>query len=809
MDETTLEALEYPAVLKELEGFAQTPPGRELVRSLRPMADISAIDASRLSLNEAVSLLNNHSIGQTGGHPAGRAGILPLGGIGDLKGPLKRLKPGGYIQPDELLEVKHTVEGLLELKAFLTRLAGRHFPLITAKADSLSTPRSLYLALDDILDEAGYIKDGATGRLRGIRNEAAALKERCRKAIEELIRKKSLGDELQDEVFTLRDDRMVLCVKAGPHSHFPGIVHGRSGSGSTYFIEPFETVDINNRIAILKRDEKEEEIEILKGVCSILLGLRDVLLNDGEIAAELDFLQAKAIFKRHIKGVIPALMAAGGVSIMGGGINIRGARHPILAFKEANGVARVVSVDILMGEDKKVLVISGANAGGKTVALKTLGLLSLMAQSGLPIPALEGSEARVFGAIFADIGDRQNIGESLSTFSAHLKRMAEILEKSDSDTLVLIDEIGVGTDPSEGGSLALAMLEGLKERGARAVVTTHLNLLKAHAQVDRAYENASVVFDDKTMRPLYTLRYGMPGPSLALSIASTYGIPPDIIERARRTLDIEEGPYVEGMRRLDEERKRLEALNERLGKMEEKRQKALERLRDEGKGLRESARKRFDAIAEKAASEIRGLVEHMKAAPKAPDAGDGIRNLGKVKERVSLVLSPRKEIYVPSAGDTVEMEGSRIRGVVLRVDGERRNAEMAAGNLKVWVRWDKLKKAGATGGPSRTTGGSVTVVATPAHQPSSTANQPATPVSGAGRVNLIGMRVEEAIRRVSRVIDDAHSMGVERIELVHGIGTGRLRKAIHEHLAANPLVKGFKDGDTLAGPNGVTVVDIF
>ncbi len=769
VDETTFDALEYHAVLKELETLASTALGRELVAGLRPSSDFVQIQRAYDELREAVEF-------------TGRHGTLPLGGISDIRGLMSRLRPGGaYLLPDELLEVKHTVESILLLKGVSDPALKGSFPIMASRLDSLSTPRSLFDALSGILDERGEIKDDASGRLREIREDLAASRRGCRRIIEELVKDRRVRESLQDEFFTIRDDRYVLCVRAGFHTRFPGVVHGRSSSGAAYFIEPFQVVELNNRVAILKKEEKQEEIEVLKRASSMVLSVRDRLYADLSIAAALDFIQAKALFKGRIRGVIPVMKKDGG-------FELRAARHPVLVFKELRGETTVVPVDILLRNGKKVLVISGANTGGKTVALKTVGLLTIMAQSALPVPAAEDSEILFFERVFADIGDRQDITEDLSTFSAHLKRTGEILAKAGPSTLVLIDEIGVGTDPAEGSVFALSILEAFRRRGAVAVVTTHLNLLKAHAQVDRDFDNASVEFDEETLRPLYKLRYGMPGPSLGLSIAGRYGIPDDVIEAARQRLEGGEGAFVKSMRMVEDERKRLEELRKRLERTEELKLKALERLRGDRKRLLESARRNVDRLVSKAGEEIRALVEGQRsgAGKKASE------ELERVKQKVMPLLTEHKTAYIPAVGDVVAISGSSAVGTVIRVDDGRSRAEVLAGNFKVWVDWARLVKVEGRGRDTR-------------RRVSAAAEyEPQVPMS----VNLIGSRADEAVKTVSRVIDDAHMKGVERIELIHGIGTGALKRAIHEHLKTNPLVKGFYEGDGFSGGAGVTIVEV-
>ena len=437
-----------------------------------------------------------------------------------------------------------------------------------------------------------------------------------------------------------------------------------------------------------------------------------------------------------------------------------------------------------------MLVISGANTGGKTVALKTLGLLTLMALSALPIPVAEGSAAVAFKEIFSDIGDRQDIIASLSTFSAHVKRMGEFLSNAVPGSLVLIDEIGAGTDPSEGGAFALAALETLRERGAKIIITTHLNLLKAHAQVDANYLNASVEFDEKTLRPLYRLRYGVPGPSLGLSIAQSLGIPEAVINRAHGYIKEKEGAFIESIRILEEEKETVRKLRERLDSLEAQRQKALERLRQDRGVMVERAKRNIDAMVGKAGEEIRESIQKFREEGKAASGKRTATEVLKAGDRLKEKLGHKKERYIPKKGDRVSLSGSNTKGTVITVDTDGKKAEVMVGNLKVWAPWDKLERRGG-------------VEAKPSQGISVSAD-----MEIASTLNIIGMRVEEALPFVTKFLDNAHSSGLQSVDIIHGVGTGRLSKAVEENLKGHPLVKSFHHAEPSRGGGGVTVVEL-
>jgi DNA mismatch repair protein MutS2 len=506
--------------------------------------------------------------------------------------------------------------------------------------------------------------------------------------------------------------------------------------------------------------------------------------------AALDLVQAKARFKEYLNAVLPVI----NTSSNDVGLRLIKARHPLLVFKELGGGEPVTSVDIILEKGCNVLVISGANTGGKTVALKTLGLLSLMVNSGMAIPVDQGSEVVLFNDIFADIGDRQNIAQSLSTFSAHLKRTGEILDRSGPGTLVLIDEIGVGTDPSEGGALALSVLEALKNKGAMVAVTTHLNLLKAHAHSERSFQNASVVFDEKTLKPFYTLRYGMPGASLGLTVARSLGISKELIEMAAEKLKGDEGAFVESIEALEREKRSIRVANERLEELEERKGKALDRLRRDRELMLEKARKKVDAIVKGAGEEIKEIAARMKQQGIKANRVGARKSVSDVRGKVIPLLSGPEGRFVPEVGDVVDIEGTGTRGEVINVDGDGKKVELLVGGMKVWVARERLMK------------GTQSNVMPSGPRPSRQ-KKVFVETEAATTVNLIGMRVDEALRMLARVIDRAHMEGIESVEVIHGIGTGQLAKAVAEYLKTNGLVKGFGSGD-LARGGGVTVVEV-
>ncbi len=615
---------------------------------------------------------------------------------------------------------------------------------------------------------------------------------------------KKTKEILQEEIVTIREDRYVLLVAAGRQAEFPGIVHGRSNTGATYFIEPLKLVEVNNKLAILKKEEKEEEIAVLRALSASVFSRREALMCDLEVLSALDCIQAKALFAEAYSAHVPKLKEAGEARFFS-------ARHPLLAINEVSAGHKAVPIDILTGEGKKALVISGANTGGKTVALKALGLLSLLASSGIPITASEDSEAVFFSAIFADIGDRQDITASLSTFSGHIKRIGAFLPAAGQGALVLIDELGIGTDPQEGAAFALAAMETFVKAGAFIAVTTHLNLLKAHAETNPEYLNAAVEFDEKSLKPLYRLCYGSPGPSLGLSIASSLGMPAALIERARSYISEKEGAFMESIKRLGEEREKVERIKERALFIENKREEAVRRLKDERAKILDKAVKKVDDIVVSARAEAAKIIGGLKAAtpPTPPLHMGGFGGVAaKVRaaldgagERAKARITGKSATYAPKPGDRAAIKGSNTKGVILAVDEALKKAELMVAGKKVVLDWAMLKAAqsGKDGAepplnPPLDKGGLGGVVDAVLQEDSA--------------INLIGMRAEEALKELERFLDNAHAAGTEKVEIIHGKGTGALAKAVQGYLSESGLVKRFYHGGESEGGKGKTIVEL-
>lgn len=782
MDESTLHTLDYREVLAEVARCTTNPIGHDFALSLKPLN--STIEAERaLALVQEASLILSDGFS------------LPCGGIEDIRPLLdtRRLE-GFFLEGEVLYKALSTLKSIRALRAASTADLSKKYKLIPMRLSLISNQGALLSALDRALAEGGEVKDSASDELYSVRKRLKRSKAECRRILESMVSKGGSADEgaAEDEFVTIRDDRFVVALRAGRHAGVKGVVHGRSKSGGMFFVEPLEAVEINNRVTVLKREEEAEVIKVLRKLTTLLLDSAEEILRDLAIAGEVDLIQAKVHYMRTIGGIIPEFSK-------GFDVLLKGARHPALIQKaKVKGAGKeAVPVDIEVSTDTGVLVISGANAGGKTVALKTLGLLTLMAESALPISALEGTKVAFFRGIYTDIGDRQNIAEDLSTFTAHLKRMGEILNIASEGTLVLIDEIGVGTDPAEGSVLSLAMLEALRDKGAKTVVTTHLNLIKAKAELDPDFRNAAVIFDEDTLKPLYALEYGTAGRSLGISVASAYGIPDDIIEKARQGLRGDEGTFVDSIRAVKEKSLSLEKELKRVNELALKRERELKRLRDNRERFITDAKKRIDSV-------VLGTKEKLSEVLKDVASGSGKRldkkkafaRVEALKEEAEGVLGEKKrEEFVPKVGDNVIIKGTGTEGVVVKIDEAKKTVEVKCGVLKFLSSFGKLEKS-LKPTPAR------------AYVARGGSDLSAYAAEAELSVNIIGMRVPEAMDKVTDAVDRAHVSGVHSIDIIHGVGAGILKKAVEEFLKGSRHVKSCGPGDELRGGAGVTVVEL-
>jgi DNA mismatch repair protein MutS2 len=819
MNAGALRALEFDRIVEAVGRFALTPFGAARLARLQPQTDIPAVGAALAATSETVRFLGDAQIA--------------LQAPADLEATLDALGVDGRaLEPLQLLALASFLASVDATAAAIRR--GRGLTVLRVIADSTVAFDQETADIRRKIDPAGEVADDASPELRALRDRLRKQRARLRGTLESYLRGKDTSKYLQQQVVTDRNGRYVLVVRAEHRGAIPGIVHGSSGSGASLFLEPLSTVEINNDIVALEQQEQEEVRRILLALSDAFRRRGDDLRRTVEAAAELDVLQARARFAILVGGVEPALSSDGR-------LELRAARHPLLipAVRRHLGEpgddprapkADPVPVDVLLIPPVKVLVITGPNTGGKTVALKTAGLLPLMAQSGLLVPAAGGSQVPVFQSVFADIGDEQSIAESLSTFSGHIANVVAMDRALTLPALVLLDEAGAGTDPVEGGALAMAIIEHFRQRGAMLVATTHYDALKSYASTTEGVTPAGFGFDPQTFAPTYRLNYGSPGSSLALEIANRLGLPSSILDRAKAHRGERETQLADHLARMERDLQTLEHERRLAARERETVAESATKLRDreqELKNREETFRRRMDERIEErlreARREIDAVVERLRirtdtmaaqaersAARLIPTGQSGgaraearaaIDNIGeRLRRSVQNAPAAERELAAdapgfvstpPAVGDRVLVGALRLEGIVQALHD--REAEVDVRGKRLRARLDDLRVMA----PSAVTAPKVRV------------NVDLQPRLGQmTELNVIGCNVDEALSRAEKFLDDAIIAEQRTLRVIHGYGTGQLRRAIAAFLQGHPLVANFAAAPAEQGGGGVTVVEL-
>ena len=801
-----LELLELPRVLEALSEGAMSPLG---------------VAAALAETTEARRFVE-------------RSGPFPLSGVPDLAPRLAALRVEGAVLPaPELVEVLRAAEAAISTRRALRRAADIA-PRLAARAERLVELPHLVAAIRRAIGPQYEILDEASPELARVRAEKERVRGQIQSSLERLLNDERVAAVVQDRVVTQRNDRYVIPLKTNYRGLVPGVVHDQSQSRATYFVEPLSVVDANNHLALLRQQEKEEEWRVLATLTADARRHRDALAENQAILAHLDLAQAKAALSRRLEAAEPRLLPLAAEDLRG--LALRQARHPLLllqaeaARRDGQAPRTVVPVDLTVGPSVRTLLISGANAGGKTVSLKTLGLLALMAQAGLHIPASPDSELPVFTQVFADIGDDQAIERGLSSFSAHLKALAHVLSKADGGSLVLLDELGTGTDPEEGSALAVAVLDRLRAQGALVVATTHLAPLKAYAYGREGAENVAVEFDPRSLRPTYRLIYGSIGQSNAIALAKAFGFPADVVAAAEATLAGGDSRAAALLRDIERARRaatselrRAERLRQRAAQAARAAEKTEAELREKRSAILARAREEAARTIAAAEAEMRRVLDDLKAraaeAAVAPHVVAGAKGaLRHAKARLAEALRPetageaapapaeREEGLAP--GDRVRVASLGREGELVSIDAEAGQAEVAFGALKLRVPLEGLTRLGGRPRPGAAKGWDGGQAAPRRERPSVTIDAEGRKVEPAREVNVIGLRVDEALPVVDKSLDDAILAGFSRVAIIHGTGTGRLRAAIREFLKTHRSVRSVTGGDPAHGGAGVTFVDL-
>ncbi|MGY4689273.1 endonuclease MutS2 [Salibacterium sp. K-3] len=781
MNERVRRVLEYDKMKEQLKEHVASTLGRKKVESLEPFTSLEKAEVEQNRTEEGAKVLR-------------LKGQAPLGGITDIHAHLKRAQIGGTLNAGELLEIADTVYGGRRIKRFIETMVEEEIelPLLAELAAPVAPLSDLEKEIKQSIDDHGEVLDAATPALRSIRQKIRGTEADIRSKLEQMTRSSGQQKQLSDAIVTIRNDRYVVPVKQEYRSSFGGIVHDQSASGATLFIEPQSVVTMNNQLNEARAQERQEIERILKELSERVQVSADQLLENLEHLAELDFLFTKAYYAKQLKASRPRLNGSGR-------LRFKEAKHPLLSWEE------VVPIDVELGTTFSSLVITGPNTGGKTVTLKTVGLLSMMAQSGLFLPVDEESEAAVFSYVYADIGDEQSIEQSLSTFSSHMTNIVDILDHVDDESLVLFDEIGAGTDPDEGAALAVSILDYVYASGAKLVATTHFSELKGYAYNREGVMNASVEFDVETLRPTYRLLTGIPGRSNAFAISRRLGLDESIIEAAESEVNADTR-QVENMITSLEEKQR--AAEDEMEQARRTREEAEQLHRDLEQKLQELDRKKQDVIA---SAENKAQKELEKTRAQADEIIQDLRELQQqghqVKEHELIDAKKRMDEAAPDVnkrqqqikkqaektrtfepGDEVKVLSFNQQGQVLEKTSDN-EYRVQLGIMKVNVKAGDMEK----------------VKEEPVKQPV----RPMTKVSAGNTVkpelDLRGVRYEDAMQKVEKYLDEAVLAGYPQVHIIHGKGTGALRKGVKELLKKHPSVAEARDGGMNEGGIGNTV----
>jgi len=813
MDDRTLRVLEYEKILEMLAEHCSFSLSKEFARSLRPRTNPQFVRGLLSETTEALSFLHS-------------AGEPPFGAVTDVRDAASRAKIGSQLSGEDLWAICETLRSGSRYKRAVLEASGHH-PILKGLAAGLADLNSLRALLERSIGEEGEVLDGASSTLASIRRDITVTGNRIRDRMESFVKDPGMIGRLQEAIITVRNDRYVVPVKQEFRNSVKGIVHDQSSSGATLFIEPLQVVEMNNRLVELRSQELEEVNRILKSLSGEVAAVADEIRSNVDTLARMDMIFAKAKLSRFMRGVEPEISDRQA-------LHLRNARHPLLKGK-------VVPVSPRVGDGYSTLVITGPNTGGKTVTLKVVGLLCLMAQTGLHIPTDQGSVVPVFDGIYADIGDEQSIEQSLSTFSSHMSQIVKIVENATDKSLVLLDELGAGTDPTEGAVLAIAILNYLHAKGCTTVATTHYGQLKVFTHETPGFENASVEFDLETLRPTYRLIIGLPGSSNALSIAERLGLKKEIVADASGRLGQQDVGFenllktvhekgIELDRRLDEVRstqqeiQRLRAELESAQKSFERERDAMVRkARDEASQVVARAKREAEAVLK----DLRELLEQGARSGISNDvladiAGETRRTLGEIADQCVDMGQTEPERVLEetgdaelSAGQTVYLPEYRQDGVVVEPRPDSGMVVVQVGAMKIAV--DRSKVRVVKGGkprsddskPSRR-GASAAVAGASANQAVSNEGSLSrrAAMSVRSEIDVRGMTVDDALVEVDRYLDDAALAGLSIVRIIHGKGTGALRRAVQDMLRSHHHVSSFRDGEAGEGGTGVTVASI-
>ncbi|HZK58020.1 MAG TPA: endonuclease MutS2 [Clostridia bacterium] len=787
MNERSLRILEYPKIIDILEKKCASSLGKEKVRDLKPISHLDIIKQLQQETNEAQSILIKY-------------GNIPLGGINDVSQHVRKTEIGSYLDPAQLLQLKDTLAAAGRLERFLKEKEDKDiYIIIQGLARGLVSLKNIEDKIDLCIVNETEISDNASAELKRIRRQIVLKNDSIRNKLNSIITSVDNQRYLQDAIITIRQDRYVVPVKQEFRSGIPGLIHDRSSSGATLFIEPMAVVELNNEAKELKIKERTEIERILMEISAMIAERAEDIKSNQAILKELDFIFAKGKLALEMEAVKPELNIDGKIMIKDG-------RHPLLDVDE------VVPNSIWMGDDFHILVITGPNTGGKTVTLKMLGLLTLMAQSGLHVPAGYGTKLAVFDKVFADIGDEQSIEQSLSTFSSHMTNIVTIMKDVTPKSLVLLDELGAGTDPTEGAALAMAILNHLKESGTTAVATTHYSELKQYALLNTGVENAAVEFDIETLSPTYKLLIGIPGKSNAFEISKKLGLPDFLIDRSRDLLTKETIHFEDLLQNIEKDRsatekEKLEAAKLRMEteKLKEEYEHKNEKLQSQRDRIIRGAKKEAYKIVKQAKLDADEIIDNLRSLKIGLEKREMNKEIEQARQDISkrmdklsegmverLVIKtnkkPPKDLKV---GEAIKILSLNQRGYVISPEDENGEVQVQAGIMKVNIHVSNLERVEPEEETKKVGTGKIFK-------------------SKAQNINMEidvrGQNLEEAMLEVDKYLDDSYIAGLTHVTIIHGIGTGVLSAGLKQMFKKHKHVEKYREGAYGEGGAGVTIV---
>ena len=786
MNRKSLTTLEYNKIIDKLQSFAVSRDAKNKAAKLVPMTDIDKINVCLTETGDAVSRLY-------------AKGCASFSGVSDVMGSVKRLEVGSCLNAHELLQISGVLSAAKAHKTHYEETQDSLTPLY----DSLDPVPSLYAQIKKCIISEDEISDDASANLKDIRRNIRLANDRIHTELNKILNNQALRNCLQDYVITSRQGRYCLPVKAEYKSQVPGMVHDQSATGSTIFIEPAAVVKLNNDIRELELKEEAEIQVILADLSAQAAEYSEQIATDYKVLVKLDFIFAKAQLARNWHCTAPVMNTEHYT-------NIKQGRHPLIDPE------KVVPIDINLGKDFNLLIITGPNTGGKTVSLKTVGLLTLMAQAGLYIPALDHSQIGIFNNIFADIGDEQSIEQSLSTFSSHMTNTIHILKNATSDSLILFDEIGAGTDPTEGAALAISILNDLHQRGITTMATTHYSEIKIYALTTPGVENACCEFDVASLKPTYRLLIGVPGKSNAFAISKRLGLPEYLIDDATRRMDAEDIHFEDIISDLETSRATIRKEQEEIARYK----KEITDLKAELKAKQQRLDERTDKIIKKANQEaaeilkeakeyadetIKTMNKHGLSVKELEKQRTAVRDkINKSQEKLAVKAAPPKahkasDISEFKEGIYVRILSMNLTGTVVGTPNTKGEVTVAVGSLTTKAKINNLE------------------IITDYKEPEE--SKPGKSSTGQGRIkmsksasispeiNLLGCTVDEAVARLDKYLDDAYISKLSQVRIVHGKGTGALRAGITAYLKGIPYIKNFRLGEAGEGDAGVTIVE--